>query len=611
MRKDKAPAIPEEQLYAPRSRVDDFADRLDASAIREVMERDRRRQEKKKRSDHEKLQKKLQKKADAAKQEQEQGDGDIDMQDAAAGLGTAQPSSTQPEAQSGRMSPPPSREGDKVPPPVPKDVTKELPPSPDDQVPDKMRQELGTPNSDQEEPVIETAKAIRLSQANMSPPKSPAPKQHPPIASTLSNPQVPPDETRQPAVEREATDSPAPSSRLQPVETKTESETSGRKVGAWAAFFRRGTKSTKASSEKDRTTPSEFSNTSRESFARQHQPVPVVQRSYKPKGSEGTPRRTQSKFREDLPELPISPPASRVQSPDPRATSPFVDRASKLMMMDDEARSSTPMGDVHPALREHMEISRNQSVRSASPEGPEGPSSALLSQSLASVDSEGSWLSGKPAKRSSIPINSLRESATSLTQRLKEDEESSITEDRYFARREPDTGINRGPGGITSQLRQINTSAQPARNFKDSDQLDAVSPIDDEDIKYATVKGSKPNIVEQVSATKSREGLLQEYTAGEEVSPVSTESPDTPVEKFASIQDSPAIQRATSVEYGGGKGHVRRVSAGSARLLDIVPRRGSVDQRRLSAQSSVAQTPDRRPSIEPQTPLKEAHAAPT
>ena len=565
VRKDKAPAIPEEPFNA-RARMDDLADDLDAKTLRELMERDRRRKERKKKADQEKLQKKLQKKAD--KQTPGLGTktaatigGDVEMVDIqdTAGSSAQAPESGETAAQAA------DRQDAQSPSSWLQDPSKEhLPSSANDPFKDSIAEahlDL-TPDSEQasmkDDPIIETAKAVRLSTASLSPPLSPVQKQ--PIGpSGLSN-----------VIPSPREDTPDPPSLpeqtyLQPPDLRRDSESSSRTEGnTWTSFFRRrGTKAQRKSPDPGRNTPSEFSNTSRESFARKQQgPPPVVQRSFR-KGS--TPQRTQSKFREDLPELPISPPRSRVQSPEvAQNPSPYIDDQSKFESMRDEGRVSTPIEDVHPAFRE--QISMNQPLQSHS---PEGPASGMLSQSLASIDSEASWLSGRHPKRSSIPISSVRESQASLSQQLNEETEEQ-SEEPTFSRREINAGTVRGPGALSSQLRHLRTSSGGESNESDEGS-----------IKYDTVKGRKPNIVQRTPYAKSREGLLEEFSNAEEISPVSPISPESP--------DSPekeptSVHRATSVDYGR-KGHVRQLSAGSARLLDI-PARTSTEAKRSSLTSS-------------------------
>ena len=582
IRREKAPAIPEEPFNV-KARMDDLADDLDAKALRELMDRDRRRRERKKKADQEKLQRKLQRKAERqratsgpqATVDTQQGE-DVEMKDAyptsgPSGQGPVRgESSAQGAGRPNAQSPSswlqdPSRE--------------HLPSPPADPFDDAgmgSHLDLG-PESEQasmrDEPVIETAKAVRLSSASMSPPLSPVQKQTR-GQSSLSN-----------LVSASTQDvpeaAPLPESEyLQPPDIRRDSESSSRAEGSsWTSFFRRrATKAQRKSSDKDRHTPSEFSNTSRESFARSKQPppAPVVQRSFR---RDGTPQRTQSKFREDLPELPLSPPRSRVQSPEVAQTpSPYIDDQSKVENLNDEARVSTPIEDVHPAFREQVSI--DQSMRSPSPEGPTG---GVLSQSLASIDSEGSWLSGRQPKRSSIPISSLRESQASLSQQLGEENEQAV-EEPTFSRHEVKANTIRGPGALSAQLRHLRTSSG---GEVDSRELYLGEDSAEGSIKYDTVKGRKPNIVQRSPYFKSREGLLDDYTNAEEVSPVSPisqDSPDTPE------REPTSIHRATSVDYGK-RGHVRQLSAGSARLLDIPARSSSAENKRNSMTSDKTKSP--------------------
>lgn len=612
-RKEKGPAIPEEDFNS-KARIRDLADDLDASGLKELMDRDRRRRERKKKSDHEKLQKKLQRRSDKQKAEEEAVDKEpqasepaeeglgihdepfIMGQDEGFGIREAR------EEQQAESSPTrTSREAAASPSSWLQDPSREDLPSPTvDPFVDPMsesRLDLGTP-SEKDEPVIETAKAVRLSGASMSPPLQP----EQPLGSVAANLSDLPSSVPEQTSNTPSTIEPQRPEKLLAPEPRRVSDSSSRKAGSWTSFFRRGHRESYSSEKKQ---PTEFSNTSRESFARQKSPPTMVPRSFK-RTTDGTPQRTQSKFREDLPELPASTPvSSRPYSPEPAVgSSPYIDHASKVSTMDDETRAITPLGDVHPLFRDAM-ASKQQSMRSPS---PEGPSSVMLSQSLASVDSEGSWLSGRPPKRSSVPINQARGSQGSLSQKRRE-EDQSISEEPYFTRQDPHTRGPRGPGGLTSQLQNIDT--RPLEGEDESvDPSATVSPLE-ESVKLDAVVGRRPNIVSQSAAARSREGLLDEFAASEAVSPVSPddpslpESPETDHRRHGSEEES-SIQRATSVEYRT-KGHVRHVSAGSARLLDIAPRMLN-DQKRRSQLSAGEMSPLAGSSFEEPMHEDDAHS---
>ena len=579
-RKDKGPMLPEE---TPKSnvRINDLADKLDASGLRELMERDRRRTEKKRRSDREKMQRRLERKAekqqDDLRKDERNPDplltNDLD-EDAigrdAIGLGIGE-TATAPHKESPLLD---TKREDATDSPSSwlQDPSKENLP-PEDPFQDPAAEagvthlEDPTPLDEPDDPIIETAKAVRLSQASMSPPTSPMRLSHGPSnllqladLASRSTPDIP--------------------EQLEP--ERRDSDTSARLTGSWTSFFKRGgTRGKRDSADRGRASPSDFSNTSRESFVRQG-PPPTFIRNVRARS--GTPVRTQSKFREDLPELPISPPDSRVQSPEVtgQSSSPLPDRDSVA------PRSNRPLSEIHPAFRDEVALSRHQSLTAPSLEGPSG---TLVSQSLASVDSEGSWLSGRPVKRASQPSgNPLRESGSSLQQRMQEygeSEEVLLNRDNTYGY---SSRLTPGPEERTPQAQPIQ-----ARHFVGTSEV--IEDSDDEALPHHPqpaepqeegtwhgAVGRQPTIVRHAPRAKSREGLLNEFDAGDE-SPESSPA-DSPLTHSlgypAAGPDNPFIHRATSVDLG--KSHVRHISAGSARLLNLPPR-GSGDLKRMSTGS--------------------------
>ena len=559
-KREKHPPIPEAKLNS-KERIDDLADELDAGALRELMERDQRRREKRRTSDQEKLQRRLQRRSEREKNEAKQDPlSPAEKRDETVGLGIGEARAAQSHDNTAADQSNDSKSGTS-------DPVKERNP-PEDPFKDPMagsHVEESTPADEKDEPILETAKAVRMSQASISPPASPRHPRGPSHFSTLSDlasqssPNIPDRNPR----------------RLQSIELSRESETDTNLAGSWSSFFKRGPR-TKRSSDQGRATPSEFSNTSRESFSRQ--PPPVFTRNIRTRS--GTPVRTQSKFREDLPELPISPPASRVQSPEliraPGTPNP-------------EAGATDPsqsLSDIHPAFREEIALSRHQSLRNPS---PDGPSSALLSQSLASVDSEGSWLSGRPTKRSSQPANLLRGSAGSLQQRLRDlgasEDELGMAADEYFTRLTPapENGLSREPSYAKRQVSRVGN---------DDDGQRPPLPVHPEE--GATLRGAvgrQPTIVRRSLRAKSREGLMDVFQAEEDSlasSPTEEWPAGDPSASPATRPGSSSVHRAMSVDVGG-KGHARHISAGSARLLDL-PTRASTDLKRLSS-SPVERSP--------------------
>ncbi|MCJ1421551.1 hypothetical protein MMC32_007915 [Xylographa parallela] len=570
-RRDKRPSLPGDVVDS-KARIDDLADELDAGSLREVMERDRRRRETKRKHDHEKLQRRLQRRAEKQKAESraEQLSPASTAGPPRDGLGLKIPELPAQQNDSPTLEPNKGREEAKSPDSWLDDASRENEAleNPFDDRMGASHLEPPTPE-DKDEPVIEMAKAVRLSAASMSPPTSPirAHARGPSNLSTLND--------------LASRSTPDIAEKLHPEDARRGSDTSSRLAGSWTSFFRRsGTRGARKSSERGRATPSEFSNTSRESFARQA-PPPVFIRNVRERS--GTPVRTQSKFREDLPELPLSPPVTRVQSPELVGSSPYIDHASKLPIIGDATAESAPrLSDVHPAYREEVA----QSIRGAS---PDLPITNVMSQSLASVDSEGSWLSGRPPKRSSQQLNPLRTSGGSLSQNLPE-EQSNIDADRGAM---DDSSLTRGtsssigvyvPGYFTSQINARGTPTGDESDYEEAATSPEATPAE-EAPKMSSVVGRHPTIVRRSMRAKSREGLLDDF--GIDDSTASSPSADSPIDPLSRVRDvqreGSSIHRATSVDLGKS-GHARHISAGSARLLDLPPR-SSTEHKRLSTGS--------------------------
>ena len=239
----------------------------------------------------------------------------------------------------------------------------------------------------------------------------------------------------------------------------------------------------------------------------------------------------------------------------------------------------------------------------------------LMSQSLASIDSEGSWLSGgRPradSKRSSAQRSSARSSrqhgdynqnlsrhshGSLQARRYKDftdqlDGDDDIAEDEYYSRLTPDM-YNRAPNMEPSRI-----SGNPMPSSDESDYERMRTPISagvaGKEGKWGDVS-RKPTIIRHVQRRHSAQGVLNNYddassdedeqriTQGDSHEKWKKQSPDyrprTPEssmkEDEASTSDnqpSPEIlERATSIDYR--KTHIRHISAGSARLLDLKPR---------------------------------------
>lgn len=578
-------AVVEEELSSSRKRIDTLADNLDSTGLRELMERDRKRRERKREDDKTKLQRKLQRRADRQKEEDTRraqiGDAGPstpsrrrvwDNQDAMASpeLPSSPPVTGDGDTEMQDSSPVPKRdevmaatESDPFADPMVKTAESKEP----------IRNPFGDGNDGNEAedpfaheqdkdvgseailPVRSPLRRVRNEQAPstlkaISPPTSPSQKPTERQALTQTS-----------NLARETTPDLSESSR----QDRRPSDQAAQPVSSWTNFFKRGKRQPSIT---DRA--SEFTNTSRESFSRQQPPPVVPARDYR---RAATPQRTQSKFREDLPELPISPPDSRVQSPEvesmhriatlpaPSADGPSLATSASLPTFDRSRREQS------------LTEQRSVDLQPTDASGP-GP---VLSQSLASVDSEASWLSGKPVKRSSAQMgHPLRQSQSSLQPQKPatsgvDDEGDGVADDDFFKRLTPaPEDIRRSSSG--SAIRKASSTVIDLQGEQDRSSQPEMPPLpsDVQDEKWHSSVGRQPTVVKQARAAKSKEGLLKDFENDEIDSEEDAESPEgeTPDVEF---HNSP-IMRATSVEYR--KGHSRVVSAGSARLLDI--RRASV-----------------------------------
>ncbi|EON61098.1 hypothetical protein W97_00309 [Coniosporium apollinis CBS 100218] len=552
---------------------------MDATDLREMMERDKRRREKKKKLQEERLRQKLERKAEKQrakelKREQEAASAVAVLQDIHPALRDVHPAlrDVHPALRSERTdtdvglgieagpsvpSQPlrPHRMSEDL---GPTDTRSYLDPPSEEQLPTNPFADPSDPTSPRneeptpleipetpfEEPVISNAQAIRYSRASMTPPTSPT--AHVRGASNISHlPELIRERSQEPIEERshELAQEPSREASIAVSTQPTQSErrrssdvSTGRRFG-WPSFFRRSGPAAKPSSiDRGRATPSEmsFSNTSRESMARRELPAHLVQQPQQQARS-GTPARKQSKFREDLAEMPVSPPDSRVQSP----------------------------------------------------------------ESAASVVSEGSWLSGKLGKKPSLPART-RSIEGLPTVKQPEDfhasyEDLGIPDDEYFRRLTPqidDRRLSTYSGRKGHSKKPSSTAIGPGSDSDLDEDRDSLLEGDttEETVKHGDI-ARQPTVVrreDQASRVKSREGLLNLFREGgtntadspRSSSDESSPERESPSEEGPSPTQRAFVERARSVDLG--KGHIRAVSAGSAKLLDIPARSGSGTEKRSS-----------------------------
>ena len=608
----------EEEPPSSRKRINELADDLDSGALRELMEKDQKRREKKKETDRARLERKLQRKADRQREEELRGRR---AKDPSENLMSFSPDDRErrgrnpfdDEAETSKAavprepaSPPSHPAGPFVDPgsSQPRSVPPIRNPFEDEKDIDIM-QEPFTPGEEKEEPRVPIRSPLRTVV-----PSEVSKEQQPPQAATISPPTSP---IQQSADRQSLSQTSALAREVTPeipehgsVDRRA-SDQSSQQLNTWTSFFRRGGRRKPSTTERGRSTPSEFSNTSRESFAARKQPLPpvVVPRTFRRSDASLVPQRTMSKFREDLPELPISPPDSRVQSPE-ATTGPQAGQTSRQPRQSLSGtldNQSLAASSSNQALDRGTAESRHSQDFDVDIGG--APSAAILSQSLASVDSEGSWLSGKPPKRLSGSMSHpLRQSQSSIPPQSMpgsfEPEYDDLANDEYLNRLTP------GPSGRRDSVTSAGRRA--SSNVIDLERERQQSPVPDmpqipagqgADETWHTGVARQPTVVRQATRARSKEGLLKEvgtdtpggsrrasFEAGddEEGDVVEGETPG------AELQEA-TLMRASSVDYKN-KGHARHISAGSARLLDI---------RRASMQSEVAPRSPSLPQMVPPT----------
>lgn len=434
-----------------------------------------------------------------------------------------------------------------------------------------------------EDPIVETAQAVRYSQHTpqmATPPMSPTNYRAPAPAPLLMN-------ERQ---ERTASLPEAPPGMPVLLEERRTSEPrsiESRRAGGWATLFRRGgTK--KEAGPKSPASETSFTNTSRESMSRGPIPAHLLgnERSPFQRNKSGAPTRTQSKFREDLPEMPMSPPDSRVQSPDV----PDLPAGAAAIAASHRGRAS-PRPIDRANIHSHTSDPDTSGVpRFDTPVSPNGRGTGLMAASLASVDSEGSWLaSGGSLKRGSRS-SQLSRSIGSLSKRPHEfvgsyeDLGGHDKDAEYLAGRS-----SRSPDAQKQPQRPRRASTPTITGADEESVFEDESPDVSGLTAPMTMHGSvrrKPTLVHRDPIARSREGLLAEYATGE-VATIEGANNDDDFEMATPGRDL-QVHRAKSVSIGG-RGHARRVSAGSAKLLDLPPSRqqsvSPVETKRASSAS--------------------------
>lgn len=532
---DREP-ISEATLKAHKQ-IDTLADDLDASDLRELMERDQRRRQRKREKEMLKVEKRLMQRMERQREEADKAAvTGMPLQNLERGvlgrelLGLEDPASVTITSTRGPLS------EDRIDADLEKEAHSKSSMESDINDCDVVRHTEDSPGN-----VHQTAKTVGDTQIpgqdplnttsrRGSRPQSMSPTLMGFIRARKSRSRSPPNDEAHSA--RAMAASPSPSrSKLDYAESMARTSDSG-SARPWLSFFKWGGR------RRSSLEPSSFSNTSRDSMQGSHTgPPPVVSFSNGRRLSSGVPRRTMSRFREDLPEHPLSPPDSRVGSPDvPPGSTERLPLIVDHVETQEEAQIDTATKPIPiPARREDLQ---------ASP--------VPHSMSLASIGSEGSWLSGRMSRQSrqmassgalgsSIVQPIASPSAISGSQASDQTDDDSIAADEYLNKVVP------------SSPTEPHTPHAHASS--------------DEESPYRPQWGSvsrKPTVVRGARNKHSREGLLVENLNHKALETGSTSS--------TSSEDGKLSHSPTTKNYESGV-RIQRLSAGSAKLLEMPPRR--------------------------------------
>lgn len=575
---------PTKDVLRERKNVDELADDLDSSDIRAALERDQRRKEAKQKKEAERMMRRLARKAE--KQRLKEAGGGVSESppkrkrkdlEKHIGLGLEPAQLTETESPKRKKKDLEKHLGEKV------SNTKALPrlqTSSNDQEVIRKETYLGytkalqldtqptpppssgpaeQPRPTEPEPLLSTSDLANIHPA-YRPQGSALSVTHEPVLITASSSptrQLRPTSPQQ----TKATDSPETIEALPPLPaspSKDQSRKGSRRSSrGFMSLFRRGSSRLRS----DDSTPStaSFSNVSRESMTRHHLPpnipaasasatsqqqLPPIARSESQtqdtvapiartgsastntttsrqvRDRSGTPVRTMSKFREDLPELPLSPPDSRMTSPVPESEQPAGALALRRGLSPTKRQLS-----VDPGLPLPSDSGSGSGVASLNNEEKADRGANLMSTSLASVDSEASWLSGRPSKKPSAR-RSARNSLTSNPTIQKPStngsyEDLGMAEDEYFRRLTPEFGDMKA-SGATRKASSRAMAPTPKIGAGEDDEGEAteneedfrrssLQKRDESDLKTGDV-GKTPRLVHR-EPMKSREGLLNDYQA--------------------------------------------------------------------------------------------------
>ncbi|OJI96159.1 hypothetical protein ASPVEDRAFT_106308, partial [Aspergillus versicolor CBS 583.65] len=292
------------------------------------------------------------------------------------------------------------------------------------------------------------------------------------------------------------------------------SDNSNAHVNPITSIFRRGSSRLKRSYRErfpDRSPPP-MKNVSHESFFKVHTqtPTPAPTPYVPPKALLGSSsfKRSHSKFTEHFGDEPLSPPDSRLQSPDIPENEPLVED----QVPDLQSKSYYPIPGTDD--QDGVKNGRNSWADSIEDDTDNLP----LSQSLASVDSEGSWMSGQFLRRIS---QKQANSGWSSRNRTEEGLDKSLKGDENSGGAQVQVGFGAFPVEASTEV--DNTAAD--KDLVAPSQQGPTAETWRQDVAKRPVLVVNPAV-----RPKSTEGLLNNVQA---LSPISAEAGISPIEEHA------------------------------------------------------------------------------
>jgi hypothetical protein len=395
----------QEDLYYSRRRVNELADSLDASTLRELLDRDRRRREKKQIDDTEKLHRKLQERADAQETEGEKEQVEAQEQSQPQPIETQEP---QPQVEEPPVETPEEVYKEHVVETIPEESAGT---SPEEQTNSGLHGEPKSINaveaSESRRESLESAHVTRPveERSTREPKLVPRPSFAPSHEMGMSRTTLSPSHSSLRHGVNSSHSQNFGIGSTSDISDRRPSETSGHRNGSntITSLFRRGSSRLKRRyRERFQESSPDVSNASHESFYKiqtqssppQNSAVVIPPRAFVQ--PTGIVKRSQSKFTEhfgDEDDTAMSAPDSRLQSPDIPEQVPESSLETENEGTFLHGPTPTPgMDIINPHKRRHQ--SWNESIDAESDNVP-------LSQSLASIDSEGSWMSGQFFRRMS------------------------------------------------------------------------------------------------------------------------------------------------------------------------------------------------------------------